>query len=90
MVASRTAIDGALVPYTAVAVDTSSTDFDCTVLGLGFARRLYVGGAGDVKVTFLGGGVVTYKSKPQGSFVDGAITKVWKTGTSATDLIAEE
>lgn len=90
MSVSRTAIQGGLVPFDAVAVDISSTDHDCTSMGLGFSRRIYVGGAGDVKVTFLGGGVVTYKSKPQGSFVDGAITKVWKTGTSATDLIAEE
>ena len=52
-----------------------------------FARSLYIGVTGDVKVTDLGGIDITWKNVPVGDFPHGA-RRVWATGTTATEIIA--
>ena len=49
---------------------------------------LYVGGAGTLKVTTIGGDDVTFSGLIAGSFVPVQVVKVWATGTSATNIIA--
>jgi hypothetical protein len=50
-------------------------------------RALYVGGAGDVKVTMQGGEEVTFVGVLAGTLLPIKVRKVFSTGTSATDLI---
>lgn len=52
------------------------------------ARSLYVGGAGDVKVTTTGGDTVTLKAVPVGTVVPVRTRKVFATGTTATLIVA--
>ncbi len=60
---------------------------DTVALTNGPCRALYVGVAGDVKVTMRGGGVVTFKAMAVGYHpVQARI--VWSTGTTATDIVA--
>ena len=49
---------------------------------------LYIGGAGTLKVTTIGGDDVTFSGLIAGSFVPVQVVKVWATGTSATNIIA--
>lgn len=80
-----------LVPIEHLAVDISSTDFDCTVFKIGYAREIYVGAGGDatvLKLTFLDGRTQSYENLPNGSYVSGFITKVVKSGTTTTKMIA--
>lgn len=52
-------------------------------------KRLYVGVGGDVKVDLEGGGTgLTFKNVPSGGYLFEKITKVYKTGTTATNMIA--
>ena len=53
-------------------------------------RTLFVGGAGNVKVTTAGGDTLTYLGVLAGTFIPVAVTKVFSTvnGTTATNLIA--
>lgn len=64
-------------------VDLSSTDFSCRTT----TRRLYVGVAGTLKVDMEDGDTVTFIAH-QGHH-DLCVTKVYKTGTAATDIVAE-
>jgi hypothetical protein len=49
---------------------------------------LYVGGTGDVKVDTLGGSVgIVFKAVPVGTILPIQVTKVYSTGTSATNLV---
>ncbi|MGC3968940.1 MAG: hypothetical protein QM775_16685 [Pirellulales bacterium] len=50
-------------------------------------RRIHVGGAGHLKVTLATGEVVEFKSLPIGIHEIRA-TRVWSTGTTATNLLA--
>lgn len=70
----------------AVAIDLSSTD---ATLGY-VSRGIYVGGAGDVKVDMAGpqAGTVTFSAVPAGTLLPIRVSKVYKTGTTATLLIA--
>lgn len=52
------------------------------------SRALWVGGAGDVKVTLQGGTTVTLSAVPAGSMLPLQCSRVWATGTSATLIIA--
>ena len=51
------------------------------------ARSIYVGGAGDVAVTMQGGGTVTFKAVPAGAILPVRVSKVFMTGTTATNLV---
>lgn len=49
---------------------------------------LYVGTAGDVKVDFAGGATaITYKNVPAGTFLPGLFTRVYASGTSASNIL---
>ena len=48
---------------------------------------LYVGTGGDVKVTTIGGSDVTFSSVPGGVILPLGITKVWSTGTTASNIV---
>ena len=49
---------------------------------------LYVGVAGDVKVTTAGGDDVTFTGILAGSFIPVQVLKVFATGTTATNIVA--
>ncbi len=70
-----------------------SGDTDLTaVYAQGYAKRIYVGGAGSVKVDTIGATGVTYTAVPVGTWLRGTFTKVYSTanGTTATNLVAED
>lgn len=50
-------------------------------------RSIYVGTAGDVKVTMLSGDIVTFKGCLAGLPLEVQATRVWSTGTSAADMV---
>ncbi len=50
-------------------------------------NALYVGQAGDVKVTTMAGTEVLFKNKPAGGYIPLCISKVWSTGTTAAHLV---
>lgn len=52
------------------------------------AYGLFVGGAGTVKVTMIGGGVVTFSGVAAGQFLPINVIRVWSTGTTATLILA--
>jgi len=52
------------------------------------ARGIYVGGAGDVKVTTRGGTTATFVGVPAGTILPVRAKIVFAIGTSATDLVA--
>lgn len=52
-----------------------------------FARALYIGVTGDVKITTLGDTDITFKNVPVGFFPFGA-KRVWATGTAASEILA--
>jgi len=49
---------------------------------------LYIGGAGNIKVTTTGGDEVTFNGVLAGTFFPVQVTRVWASGTTATDIIA--
>lgn len=53
------------------------------------SKRLWVGGAGNVKVTTVGGDVVTYTAVPAGTYLKVRAQQVFATGTTATNIVAE-
>lgn len=58
---------------------------DTTDLTSGPCRSLYIGVAGDVKVTTVGGSIVTFTSVAAGIFPV-ECKRVWATGTTATGI----
>jgi hypothetical protein len=50
-------------------------------------RGVYVGGAGDLKVTMFDGSTVTFESVPAGSVLPIYIKKIHSTGTTATKIV---
>lgn len=68
-------------------VDLSTTDWVPTQ-GSTNARAIYVGTTGDVKVTLIDGGTGTYHNVPVGRW-SMLVTKIWKTGTTASQIEAE-
>lgn len=52
-----------------------------------YTRGIYVGAAGDIKVTTIGGTTLTYKNLAAGVIHPLRVVKVFATGTSATDII---
>lgn len=51
------------------------------------ARSLYIGGAGSIRVTTVGGNTVTFANHPVGYF-PGRARRVHATGTTATNIVA--
>jgi hypothetical protein len=49
---------------------------------------LYVGGAGNVSATTLGGVAVTFTAVPAGTILDASLRRVLSTGTTATAIQA--
>ena len=49
---------------------------------------LYIGGFGNLKVETVGGDLITFVGVNGGSFFPVQVTKVYSTGTTATDIIA--
>lgn len=70
--------------FDAQAVDLSSTDALYTTA----FRAIRVGGAGDVKLVTLGGTTTTIPSCLAGELLAVQGTKIFKTGTTATSLVA--
>jgi hypothetical protein len=58
-------------------------DVDQTVV----FRKIYVGGAGNLKVDFENGGTATYTGLPVGAWIEANIKRVWATGSTATLLV---
>jgi len=69
-----TAIDKAFVVYTASS-QTSNGNPGC---------NLYIGGAGNVKVTTIGGDIITFTAVSVGSVLPVQVIKLHSTGTTAT------
>lgn len=66
----------------AVAITPSNTvDIPQTI-------AIYVGGQGNLKVDMKGGGTVTFTAVPVGKILDIRATRVYDTGTTATNLLA--
>jgi hypothetical protein len=49
---------------------------------------LYVGGAGNIKVTTAGGDTLIFTGILAGSFFPVQVLRLWSTGTTATNIIA--
>ena len=49
---------------------------------------LYIGGAGNLKVTTVAGDTVTFNALNAGSFFPVLVTKVFSTGSSASNIVA--
>lgn len=82
------------VDYSAPACDGAEvTPNDGTDLAIS-SRALYVGGAGDLKVTMKGGGfgetgsTITLQDVPAGTLLPLAVDRVFSTGTTATNIVA--
>jgi hypothetical protein len=69
--------------------DTSDIDFGGLIpTSLVTGGVLYIGTGGDLKVTMLGGQTVTFFNIANGAFLPIQVTKVWATGTNASNIIA--
>lgn len=75
---------GLIGPCENVAIVTPSDGSDLS----NTTRALFVGGAGDVKVTTKGGQTVTLAGVAAGSVLPLRVERVWATGTTATNIAA--
>jgi hypothetical protein len=50
-------------------------------------RAIYVGAAGNVKVTMRGAGEVTFVNVAAGTILPISVTHVWSTGTTASSML---
>jgi hypothetical protein len=74
-----------IVPISNAAAVVPSDTVDLTFT----TRQLHVGTGGNLKVTLAGGDAVTYYNIPSGSDFPRRVTRVWATGTTATNIVAE-
>jgi hypothetical protein len=51
-------------------------------------RALFIGGAGNLKVSMVEGGDVTFSGLLPGTILPVQVTKCWSTGSTATNVIA--
>lgn len=81
-----------LQAYRAAAVTTSDTaDIPSVSTQDGSGNNgcvLYIGGAGNIKVTTAGGDTVTFTGLLAGMFLPVQVLRVWSTDTTATNIIA--
>jgi hypothetical protein len=52
-------------------------------------RRLWIGGAGNVKINTAAGNPLTYTGVPAGAYLSIRPSRVFATGTTATNIVAE-
>lgn len=52
-----------------------------------FTRAIYTGSGGNIKVDMVGSGTVTFVSVPAGAVLPIRISRLYSTGTAATDVI---
>jgi hypothetical protein len=52
-------------------------------------RSIYIGSAGNIQFTTLGGNVTVYPNLNAGTRLSGFFTKVWATNTTASNLVGE-
>jgi hypothetical protein len=64
-------------------VPSNGTDLPTT-----FTRGIYVGGTGALKVKMIDGTDVTFTKVLAGSFIPIVVSRVYSTGTTATNIIA--
>lgn len=57
--------------------------------GVTYAQRLWIGGAGNIKITTPYGDTVTYIGVPAGSYLRVEALKIFATGTTATNIVGE-
>ena len=62
---------------------TGNDSTDLTI----FPRAIYVGGAGNIKVTTIGGDTVTFSGALAGTIIPVRVTRVFSTDTTATNLL---
>lgn len=77
--------DDLLSPASNAAAVTPS---DSTPLAIA-SKRLWIGGAGNVKLTTVGATTVTYTGVPAGTYLQVRAAQVFATGTTATNIVAE-
>lgn len=65
----------------AAVTPSDSADIDVT-------SAMWVGGAGDLKVTYKSGRTDTLQAVPAGMYMPIRVTRVWATGTTATKISA--
>ena len=65
----------------AVAITTANSDLAHPV------RSLYVGGAGNVRVTTVNGQDVTFVGVQAGTILPISVKRVWSTSTTATSIV---
>lgn len=71
-------------------VVTPSDTVDIPVpAGVGYTKGLYVGVSGDIKMTMGNGTVVTRKAVAAGMTHPWNVSRVWATGTTATDMLGD-
>ena len=70
--------------YKSAAAVTPSNTVDLT----NTASALWVGGAGNVKVDMTGATGVTFTAVPAGTLLRIQVTRVYSTGTNATNIVA--
>ncbi len=75
--------DQLIRPIESASVVTTSDSTNLTNV----TRGLYVGVAGDVKVTLSSGNVITIKNLAAGVVHPFRVSRVWATGTTATDIV---
>lgn len=51
------------------------------------ARAVYIGTGGDMKVTTVGGDVVTFTNLSAGSLMPVSVKRIWSTGTTASGIV---
>lgn len=64
------------------------TPNDTTALTGGATKGIYIGGAGDIRVDMANGDNITFKSMSVGMIHPISVTKVYVTGTTATNIVA--
>jgi hypothetical protein len=73
----------------AAAVTPSDTvDIPAVTGGTNNGCVLYIGGAGNIKVTTVGGDDVVFVGLSAGQFVPVQVKRVWSTSTTATNIVA--
>lgn len=71
------------------AADAAAVTPSDTLLLDNYCKRLWIGGAGSVKLTTVNGDTVTYTGVPAGTYLQVRASQVFATGTTATNIIAE-